>query len=404
MNGISDIARILEEGPASARAALAKDPHAPPEALYYLMADKAPDIRASVAANPSSPHQTFTTLAGDGDDAVRHALAIRLADLAPGLPPAQQNRVAQAAWTALAKLAKDAAEEIRATIAEAVKDLPDAPRAMMLALARDVSLRVAEPVIRLCPLLTEEDLLGLVAAPPVAATLTAIARRPAISETVADALVATGDPGTITALLGNRTAAIREATLDALVVQAAERTAWQAPLVRRPDLPPRAALALARFVAEELLAPLAERADLPSEVATRIRGAVAGRLAGTPRPGETADDAATRAALLLRAGALSDQVVLRASRGGETPFVTAALAGLAAVPHSTVHHAVATRCDKSIAGLCRRAGLSDQTAEAVIGLLVPAPPARATASVAPSLVGDCELRWRIDALSRAAAR
>ncbi len=404
MTGITDIARILEDGPPAARAALAANPAAPPEALYYLMADAAPGTRAAVAANPASPHQTFATLAADDNLAVRQALATRLADLAPGLPPAQQDRVAQIAWNALAQLAEDAAEEIRATIAEAVKDLPAAPRAMILALARDTSLRVADPVIRLCPLLAEEDLLGLVAAPPVAATLTAVARRPAISETVAEALVATGDPAAIAALLSNRTAAIRESTLDALVVQAAERTAWQEPLVRRPDLPPRAALALAHFVAEELLGSLADRPGLPAEIAARIRGAVAARLAGAARPGETAEDAASRARVLLRAGALDDAVMLRASRGGDTPFVTAALAGLAAVPQGAVDDAVVTRCSKSLAGLCRKAGLSDAAAETVIGLLAPAPPMAAAVAVAPSLVGDGELRWRIDALSRAAVR
>ncbi|MEO3473167.1 DUF2336 domain-containing protein [Roseomonas sp. CAU 1739] len=404
MTGITDIARILEDGPQAARLALAADAAAPPEALYYLMADGAPGIRAAVAANLASPHQTFLPLASDDEEAVRQALATRLASLAPGLPPAQQDRVAQVAWNALAKLAEDAAEEIRATIAEAVKDLPDAPRQMMLTLARDVSLRVAEPVIRLCPLLTEEDLLGLVAAPPIAATLTAIARRPAISETVADALVATGDTATIAALLGNRTAAIRESTLDALVVQAAEHTAWQEPLVRRPDLPPRAALALARFVAEDLLLSLVDRRDMPAEIAMRIRGAVATRLAGAPRPGETAEDAASRAGILLHAGALDEAMMLRASRAGETPFVTAALAGLASMPRATVDHAVVTRCSKSLAGLCRKAGLSDSAAETVVGLLAPAPPATATVAVAPSLVGDGELRWRIDALSRAATR
>ena len=145
MTGSMDIARILEDGPRAARFALAGNAATPPEALYYLMADNEPAIRAAVAGNPSGPHQTFLTLATEQDDAVRQALATRLAALAPGLPPAQQGRVAQVAWAALAKLAEDAAEEIRATIAEAVKDLPDAPRGMMLALARDTSLRVAEP-------------------------------------------------------------------------------------------------------------------------------------------------------------------------------------------------------------------------------------------------------------------
>jgi uncharacterized protein (DUF2336 family) len=258
-------------------------------------------------------------------------------------------------------------------------------------------------VIRLSPLLTEEDLLTLVAAPPVAETLTAVARRPSISERVADALVETGDDTAITALLLNDSAAIRESTLDALVVQAAERTQWQAPLVKRPALPPRAAVALARFVAEDLLAALAERPDLPPEVAAKVRRAVAVRLAGQARPGETASDAGERALILLRAGALDDAAILRAARAAESDFVKSALAALAGVPLSEVEHVVVTRCAKSIAGLCGRAKLTEATAEAVSTLLVPPAPS-ASVSVAPSLVGDGELRWRIDALSRAAAR
>ena len=402
MIGLNDAARILDDGPAEARRALAGDAQAPPEALYYLMGDADPEVRRAVAANPATPHHSFAVLAADGEEEVRLALAGRLSILAPGLPAPQQDRLAQMAWAALAKLAADAAEEIRATIAEAVKDLPAAPREMVLALAHDRDMRVAGPVLRLSTMLTEEDLLGLVAAPPMAATLSAIARRPEISETVADALVGTGDVSAIGALLGNRTAAIRESTLDALVVQAAEVTAWQEPLVRRPALPPRAAVALAGFVAEHLLAPLAERTDLPAEAAAQLRAAVATRLAGASRPGETEDDAATRATMLNRAGALNDAMMLRAAQGGEAAFVAAALAGLSRVPRSAVDHAVATRCAKSVAGMCRQAGLAPGTSEAVVALLAPGMPG--TASVGASLVGEGELRWRIDALARAAAR
>lgn len=406
MIGLDAAARILDEGRTpggqDARAELAANPQAPPEALYYLAGDGDPAVRRAVAANPATPPHSFAVLAGDAEQQVRGALAQRLSALAPGLAPAQQDRLAHMAWSALAQLAADTAAEIRATIAEAVKDLPAAPRDMVLALAADRDIRVAEPVIRLSPLLTESDLLALIDAPPVRETLTAVARRPEISEAVADALVASGDALAIGTLLRNTTAAIRESTLDALVVQAAEHTAWQEPLVRRPYLPPRAAVALAGFIAEELLAPLAARADLPAGVAGQVRAAVAFRLAGAPRPGESADDAASRAAILDRAGALNDAVMLRAAHGGEVAFVGVALAALSRMPRSAVDHAIATRCAKSVAGMCRQAGLGAPTADAVVALLAPGMPG--AASVAPELVGDGELRWRVDALARAAAR
>ncbi|WP_137124944.1 DUF2336 domain-containing protein [Roseomonas sp. HF4] len=402
MTDLKRAARILGDGGAGARRALAADPAAPPEALYYLVGDAEPAVRSAVAANPATPPHGYAALAADEEAAVRSALARRLATLAPGLPPAQSDRLADMAWSALAQLAADTAEEIAATIAEALAGLPGAPRDLVRRIAADRRIRVAGPVLRLSPLLTEDDLLGLVAAPPVAATLTAIARRPAISEQVADALVETGDAAAIAALLGNGSAALRESTLDALVVQAAERTAWQEPLVRRPALPPRAAVALAAFVAEDLLALLAARTDLPAAAAAAIRATVATRIAGPVRTGETAEDAAARAAMLRDAGALDETAMQRAAEAGQAAFVAAGLALLSRLPRQAVDQAIATRCAKSIAGMCGRAGLGTAAARAVVALLAPGMPGFAT--VAPDLVGDGELRWRVDALARAATR
>jgi len=401
MTPIQDIARLLADGSPDARAVLAADPATPAEALYYLMHDQRPRIRAAVAANSASPHQCWVPLAQDDDATVRHALAGRLALLAPGLPPPQQNRLAEAAWKALARLACDMVDDIRLAVAEAVQDLPNVPRALLMALARDPCPHVAAPILRLCPLLSEQDLLGLICAQPISATLAAIARRPAVSEAIADALVASGDAAVITALLNNQTAAIRETTLDALVIQAAERSEWQGPLVCRPVLPARAALALAGFVAEALLAPLARREDLSPELATHIRAIAADRIAGTPRPGETAEDAARRAAILVDAGALGEDTIRRAAEAGDSHFAAAALAGLAGVPNHVVTRAAATRCAKSLAGLCRRAGLSEETGGILIPLLAPAPPG-ADPAAPPGQIGEAELSWRIGALARGA--
>ena len=402
MTGLREAARILGTGSTEGRESLARDAATPPEALYFLTSDADPAVRRLVADNPATPRQAYQVLVADTDAGVRLALATRLREIAPGLPAPQQNRLADMAWTALAKLASDTAEDVRAAIAQAVSDLPAAPREMILRLAGDSAMSVAEPVIRLSPMLSEEDLLSLVAAPPVAETLTAIARRPSISETVADALVSTGDVGAIGALLGNRSASIREAALDALVVQAAERIAWQEPLVRRPSLPPRAALALAGMVAEHLLGPLLHRPDLPTETAAQIRSTVAARLGGAAMPGEAAGDTAARVTMLRNAQALDDRAIQRAAQAGEAEFVTAALASLGGVPRGAIDLAAGTRCAKSIGGLCRRAGLGDAATQAVVALLAPGAPGSGAGS--PELLDDGELHWRINALSRAAAQ
>ena len=55
---------------------------------------------------------------------------------------------------------------MRVVIADCVKAMPDAPRELILQLAHDTALAVCDPVVRLSPLLTDADLLALLATPP----------------------------------------------------------------------------------------------------------------------------------------------------------------------------------------------------------------------------------------------
>ena len=168
---------------------------------------------------------------------------------------------------------------MRAVIADAVKELPDAPRELIRRLAHDTDISVCEPVIRLSPLLATEDLVALVTMAPAAGTVLAVARRGDLESPVSDAIAATADGAAIRALLANRSAQIREATLDALVARSVDHPDWHEPLVRRPSLPPRAARMLSEIVATHLLAELAARADLPPALAEELRRRVAARVA-----------------------------------------------------------------------------------------------------------------------------
>src|SRR5690606_18810420 len=130
------------------------------------------------------------------------------------------ERLARISGAVLERLVEDAAVEVRSALAEAVARLPDAPRALILRLARDTALAVAAPVLKGSPLLTEADLLALVAAPPARFTRRVVAARPRLPEPVAEAVADSADSPAITALLANGTAAIREATLDRLAAAA----------------------------------------------------------------------------------------------------------------------------------------------------------------------------------------
>lgn len=337
--------RALRErqGSPAAREAIAAAPKTSPELLTFLAGDDSSAVRAAVAANPSTPPQAGLLLAEDPDKAVRQALARRLGHAA-GETEAARDRRTRITAAILARLVEDAAAEVRAALADAVAGLPDAPRALILRLARDTALPVAEPVLRFSPLLTDDDLIALVEAPPAPFTRSLVAARPQLGEAVADAIAASADRPAIGTLLVNPSAAIREATLDGLVAGAAREPSWQAALARRTVLPPRAARALGAIVAAHLLDLLAARPDLPEGLAVELRGRIAERL---------------------EAAAPAQAAALDAARAGDRPALIGVLAAATGIVPHRVESAVAMRSPRVIAALCWRAGWRATAAEAV---------------------------------------
>jgi uncharacterized protein (DUF2336 family) len=346
-------------------------------------------VRAAVAANAATPVQADRLLAADADPRVRAVLGRKLAQLAPALAAAQQDRLRQLAWRTLCGLAADTAVMVRAVIAEELQAMPDAPRELILRLAGDAAMEVAEPVIRFSPQLTEADLLALVAAPPAPETVAAIARRPRLSEALSDAIVATADPGVVGMLLENSSAAIRESTLDALIANAAEHTAWQERLVHRPCLPPHAARKLAVCIADHLLGALAARPDLDPGLAHALRQRVAQRLAVPPtdRP----------AAPLLPPEQAFEDAGLRVDRESMTRL----LAEAAGLPVSLVEQAIRLRSAKGLISLCWKAGFSPRSAvlaQTALGRLAPGNALGAAEHGGWPLSPE-EMRWQIELLA-----
>lgn len=371
--------RALRErqGSPAAREALAASPTTSPELLTFLAGDDSAAVRAAVAANSSTPPRAGLLLADDPDKAVRQALARRLGHGA-GATEATRDQRTRITAAILARLVEDAAAEVRAALADAVAGLPDAPRALILRLARDTALPVAEPVLRLSPLLTDEDLIALVEAPPAPFTRGLVAARPQLGERVADAVAASADRPAIGTLLANPSAAIREATLDRLVAGAAEEPAWQAALVRRTVLPPRAARALGAIVAAHLLDVLAGRPDLPDGLAVELRGRIAERL---------------------EAAAPAQDAALEAARSGDRRALVGVLAAATGLLPNRIEAAIAMRSPRVIAGLCWRAGWSAAAAE-VMQAAFGVPPSKILRGNAEGgwTVSPSELQWQIQML------
>lgn len=407
-NEYEEAKRIARAGTVEERAALARRSDMAPELLFYLAADQEGVVRAAVAANDTTPAQANRLLAEDADEQVRTALARKIAALAPTLDAESRDRLQRLTYETLQKLVEDAAVSVRAAIADVVKDMPDAPRDLILRLARDVEIPVCGPVLEFSPLLTTEDLLGLIDQPPNPDALAAIARRPHLNETVSDAIAATASSPAIVALLRNGSAQIREATLDSLIAQAADHVEWHEPLVRRPKLSPRAARALAAIVADHLVRALAERPDLDEATAEFLRRQTVKQIAwrGPEIPTHRSDrpqpaEAMAKATELTTRGLLDDTTLLAAATRGEARLVAAMLARAASLPLAVVDRAATLRSAKGLVSLCWKGGFSPKVLEPVQALLGRLPPSGMLVAVDDGWpLSEDEMRWQLAFLMR----
>lgn len=430
---------MVQSDDPSVRRMVAENAEVRPELLYYLARDKAPEVRYAIASNPRTPRQADLLLARDRDEGVRDALVRKIVQIAPHLPAGQLSQIEKMTEECLESLARDHATEIREILADALKSLPNAPHSVINALARDIELTVAGPVLQHSPILTEEDLLDIIMMGPVAGAMSCIASRADVSAAVADAIARSDDESAITSLLSNGSAQIREETLDRILDEAPTHEPWHGPLVRRPRLPARAVARLASFVADNLLKVLQERTDLEPDAIRQLADVVRERVgrsgghngghggAGQPRglvdfgeealgggaggppcapggagigkgeekPQERPMDRATR---LNNEGKLTEKVIEGALQEGDRGFVMASLAVLSDIPLDVIDRIIATHSPRAVTALVWRTGLSMRFARQIQLRLAQIPPKTALNARDGTYypMSEQDMRWQLE--------
>lgn len=362
-----------------------------PEILYYLAEDEADEVRREIAGNAATPRQADLLLARDGSVAVRHAVACKMATRAPSLRAERPEHLRRLDDQILDVLSRDQAVRVREVVAQALKDLTDAPPEVIGRLARDVELAVAAPILEHSPVLGSADLLDIVAEGPAQGGLAAIARRAGLPAEVADAVVGAAvdrpaEAPAIAALLANDSAQIREETLDRILDRAPAVEAWHPALVRRPALPQRALRRLAGFVAESLLEMLQQRPDLDPETARAVAATVRRRLE---------EDESDAPAPPVPTG---DQDVSAAIARGDRQAAMAALARESGLDGTVVERILTSQSPKGIVALAWKAGLparlSLQLQQRIAGI-----PTRSLLNPREGVhypLSEQEMRWQIE--------
>ena len=344
----------------AARLQLAQAADTRPEILYFLAGDEAVDVRQAVATNPATPMQADEMLVEDANDEVRGDLALKIARLLPDMPDDEQEKVREMTFDMLRSLASDQLPRVRALLAEELKSSHHVPHAIVRQLALDAAVIVSAPVLEYSPLLSDADLMEVIAAGCAQEALSAIANRSKVSEDVSDAVVATFDVPAVATLLANKRASIREATLDKIAENAADVQSWHEPMVMRPELSIRAVRRVAGFVASSLMEKLAERNDLDRETTRFLTKRLKARIAKST--GEVQEEVREQVMVLDQRMLLDDEAMEQALLSGRNDFVIEALALRAEMEADLVRKIIATSSAKSITTLAWKAGLSMRTA------------------------------------------
>jgi uncharacterized protein (DUF2336 family) len=331
------------------------------DVLHYLAQNGAAATRRAVAENPSASPDSNALLAEDIEDEVRVALASKIGRLLPGLLLVEKAHVKALTIATLERLARDTVPRVRAMLAEEIKRLDCVPKDVIQLLAQDAQTIVASPILECSPLLTDYDLLEIIASAQARDILAAVARRKGLSDKVAQALVRTLDVPAIAALLANCDADIRKKTLDRIVVKAAETTEWHEPLVMRADLSMRLIRRIASFVGASLIERLAQRHKLDAATRDHLNHQLETRLKRDMAPAQL-DTPRNEVEAALGVGEIDDDFVGEAAETGQRDSVVFALSGLVHVHPEIVRKVLSSGSAKALTALVWKAKLSMRTA------------------------------------------
>jgi uncharacterized protein (DUF2336 family) len=263
-------------------------------------------------------------------------------------------------------VAREMEVAIRQQLAAKLGASEHAPHTLIRQLANDDDLNVAEDVILKSPVLKDSDLIAI-ARSQVQDRLALIARRPEVSEAVADAIVENGDDAVVETLVSNDGAKLTRETYERVVERSESATGIQASLVNRADLPPDLLQEMFSFVAGELRAKVVEKLDsLPPELLDEAFSETSKAFATEMRGLKDADrKAMVYVAEMARRDQLNESLLHQLIRNGKEAEFVHAFAKLAGIRVRTVQRMVKARNTDAAAIICKAVGFDRSTFSAI---------------------------------------
>ena len=257
----------------------------------------------------------------------------------------------------LRRLTLDVEMAIRVALAQRLAEDTTAPHDLILLLVDD-TVEVARPLILHSPLLTESDVLRLIAHAGVG-HLEAVAGRPNIGTPVTDELARSNHESVLVALVRNATARISADTYKALVEKSRALPGLQEPLIRRPDLPPQLASSMCEWVSDALKSFIATHYQMPSKAVQQALGDAV-RVVKSPPPeakDQPADSAQKLIDKLSGSGQLKTGFLMRVLSQGQSDLFDLAFSRLLEMELTKFRDVFYNGGARAVALSCRAVGI-----------------------------------------------
>ena len=268
----------------------------------------------------------------------------------------------------LRQLSREADAGARVELSHRLSTIPNAPLQVLIELAGDDDIAIAQPVLKQSARLREADLLEF-ARCKSQPHLLAISKRSGLSAALTDALIARGNQEVLRSLAANPSAEISDAGFALLIERASRDGALGTKLALRSDLSAN----LLRVLVLASSQPARQRmlALAQSDRQSQIRAILAESGDEKPAPPATRDYKAAerRISELCAAKKLDEAAIVEFARNGQDEALVAAVAALCAVPVSVVDRLMAGERLDPVLILCKSVGWGWQTARAIMGAM-----------------------------------
>tara|TARA_R110002051_G_scaffold37498_1_gene80511 strand:- start:406 stop:1515 length:1110 start_codon:yes stop_codon:yes gene_type:complete len=310
------------------------------------------------SANTAPQLGDLLALARDPGTEARHKLLLGVVALGDACPPSDE--ISPVLSEILMTLARQAETAIRKVLAQKLANAEWAPAALVNILALD-EIEIARPILESSPVLQDGDLLRVLFEASLDHQIT-VARRPAISGRVTDAVIHQAEPAVLMALCTNRTAEISAGGMRQLVDYSRRIAALRSPLTRHPLLTQALAEDLFHWVGTALREAIATRFTVDADaLAVAVDDAVQAVL--SPVSPEPADggvlDEGERCLIgkLHASGQLRTGLLVRAIREKRLGLFVYGLAALGEFTVDQVRAALAAPSPEALYYACAAVGI-----------------------------------------------